>query len=276
MIIDYYSLRRVNPYLGVIQVIDTGAVRTYSTTGQRWQSRRVSDSERFWSDRAAATPATAEISRQALHRAVAERPALPFPAGDRYELWLLAKDTRLPLALLRTARWPEEMEEVADPVWRPFMPGEHGFDRRDGAGGAPGPGADQDRLHLLVNYAARPMPCAQWFERTAQGGGIGHGGLRVEASMERRHLPASAFPELLVSECWTRAEDAALVADFHDWNAALLLAHQGIGSGTRERLERAAAKYPARLLDTYPVLPQVLDESRLKVAMVQSRLMRSA
>ncbi|MGA7802309.1 MAG: hypothetical protein WCC36_16040 [Gammaproteobacteria bacterium] len=273
--VDYYSLRRVNPYLGVIQIVDAGSVRAYSTDGRTWQARRVYDSERFWSDAAEATPSWSDIGRAELQRALNERPSLPFPLGDRYELWLLDRSRGMPLALLKTCRWQRDVEEVNDPSWRPFLPGDSGFvageEARSGTGRY-----HQERLRTLVNYAARPMPAAQWFERHEDRSGTGQGGLHLDAEMAGRWLPPHAFPELLASEQWTDASDARLVRDFHDWHAALLLAHPNLCRATRVRLEEAACRRPERLLDSYPVLPLVIDREALKVAVVQARLIRSA
>jgi len=273
--VDYYSLRRVNPYLGVIQVVDAGGVRAYSTDGRAWQARRVYDGERFWSDAQDAVPSWSDVGRVELQRALSERPSVPFALGDRFELWLLERSSGLPLALLKTCRWQRDVDEVTDPSWRPFLPGDSGFRARAATGGASGT-YHQERLRTLVNYAARPMPAAQWFERTADGSGIGQSGLHLEAGMHGRRLPAQAFPELLVDEQWADPGDGQLVRDFHDWHAALLLAHPDLSRQTRVRLEKAACRRPERLLDSYAMLPSIIDRDAMTVAVVQARLIRSA
>ena len=91
---DCYGIRRVSPYLGVIQVIDVGDARAYSTDGLRWRFRALADEDRL----SGVLPGDG----MPLSRAVRERPLLPFPMGDRFELWLLSKATGRPLALLRT------------------------------------------------------------------------------------------------------------------------------------------------------------------------------
>ena len=277
--VEYYCVRRVNPYLGTIQVIDAGSVRAYSTTGKSWQARRVYDSERFWSehDVAAIGMGEGDLSKQALFKAIKHRPPLPFPDGDRYELWLLHKSSRLPLALLKTCRWEHDIEPVTDPKWQPFSPSMQGFAMDVSGVHLPADGMRAlERLAQLVNFAARPMPVAQWFERRADGGGIGRDGLRVGPELLGRQLPAEAFPELLVDEQWDSEAERGLVRAFHDWNAAQLLAHHGLARSTRARLEHAVSRHPDALLDTYPVLPEVLDPQALKVALVAARLIRSA
>lgn len=281
--IEYYGLRRVSPYLGVIQVVDTGLVRAYSTTGDQWIPRRVYDSERFWSDteNEALHAAFEVLPKHALVHALQHRPPIPFPMDDRYELWLLHKESRLPLALLKTCRWERDIAPVTDPNWQPFMPGEALFAMPDldspGRRWFSDPIRCQSDLANLVNSVAKPQPSAQWFKREADGSGAGGEGLRIGADLLGRTLPASAFPELLVDESvWPRSLDERLIKGFHGWLAPMLLAHQRLSSETRQRLEEATCRAPARLVDSYPMIPEIIDQDALEVAMVASKLMRSA
>lgn len=264
----YYGLRRFCPYQGVIQVVDIGMARAYSTDGRHWQVRihDAAAQPRMVRRRAGmriegeAATVTADDLMAALNR----RPPLPFPQRDRIELWLLNKETLLPLALIKTRCDLAEADEVTDPAWRPFLSGPCDFDRD-----VP---RRRDALERLVNLAARPRPVVQWFERLDDGSGIGHGGMRVGASLVGRHLPADAFPELLVDPHWDDPQAAALVADYHRWHAASLLAHQGISPATRAWLEAAVGHDPAALLRNRPMFPEVLDPDAMRVAMVRARL----
>jgi hypothetical protein len=276
--IHYYSLRRVNPYLGMIQVIDTGAVRAYSSTGERWQPRRVFDTGQFWTASEASHHCGFELlPRNALLAAIHERPILPFPQRDRYELWLLHRESGQPLALLRTCFWEHEREEVADPTWRPFMPGRAHFQvaflpRSRGA--MPDARHCQAELEQLINFAARPQPGTQWFLRQEDGSGLGLDGLRLDPARVGRRLPVDSFPELLVDEDhWPESWQADLVRAFHDSLAPQLLVHQRLSATTRARLEQAAQRTPQRLLDTYRMIPELLDAEGMTVAMVTARLM---
>ncbi len=278
--IRYYAVRRVNPYLGVIQVIDTGVVRAYSSSGERWQPRRVYDSQQFWSVSEASHNCGFELlPKDALLAAIRDRPAMPFPLQDRYEFWLLHKQSRMPLALLKTCHWERDMGSVQNPVWRPFPPGESRFQvpfLRNRAQQACSALECQAELERMVNYAARPQPSAQWFRRHDGGAGEGLNGLRVEAELVGRHLPADGFPELLVAEYgWPEAIQHELVMAFHDHLAPLLLVHQSLHVDTRARLERATQAAPARLVESYRMIPELLDEEGMAVAMVTAKLMNA-
>jgi hypothetical protein len=100
--------------------------------------------------------------------------------------------------------------------------------------------------------------------------------LRVAAAQIGLTLPRTAFPELLVDERWDQAQDALLISEYHDWNAGQLLAHQPLTRATRLRLEQAACRQPEKLLDPYPMIPEIIDEDAMKVALVQARLMRAS
>jgi len=265
---EYYGIRRLNPYQGVIQVIDLGGVRIYSSDGRRWQVRRV--------EVPAGVRAAGEIPAAEARAALEGRPPVPWPLADRHELWLLDRRDGRPLALLASCRWRWEAAMPEDPTWRPFAAGAARF---RSAAYERATGLRQghaERLARLVEHAARPHPRAQWFERRPDGSGLGLHGLRVGPELAGRVLARTAFPELLVREDWEDPAERALVADYHAWHAPALLAHWDLRPATRARLERAAAARPVALLEAWPAIPEVLDAARVRVALVQGRLMRAA
>jgi hypothetical protein len=274
MTVAYYALRRFCPYQGMIQVVDVGAARAYSTDGRHWTVRLQNPAD---TRRASVHNASADDLMQALN----DRPPLPFPQQDRVELWLLDKRSRLPLALVKTRRAVADIDEVKDPSWRPFLTNS-GFQcaaltdaqaaRRPAISAPP---RAQDVLERQVNLAARPLPVLQWFERLADGSGIGHDGLRVDATLRNRQLPRDAFPELLVADRWEDATEQALVREYHAWYAPLLLAHQNLTQTTRCWLETAAWRHPGRLLDNYAMFPEVLDRDAMQVALVSAKLIQA-
>jgi hypothetical protein len=271
----------------VIQVIDVGDACAYSTDGRIWRVRQQTASGLFrWSVTRLATGEDAGGGRIAnadrLVDAFKRQPRVPFPIRDRFELWLLDNRTRRPLALLRTRYKATDMEPVTDPHWRPFLLTDTGFvsstltrhESEHPRNGWPLPHRDQ--LESQVNVASRPMPAAQWFERLADGSGRGGKGLRLQDAEIGRMLDPHAFPELLISEDWQDDLQRGLVADYHDWYAASLLAHQNLTAATRERLEKAACRRPQPLLATYPLIPEILDRESIDVALVSARLMNAS
>lgn len=282
----YYGVRRLGPYLGVIQLIDVGDACAYSTNGRSWRIRQRTTSGRFrWGATLAPDENVDEVQIVGADRlvdALRHQPPVPFPLRDRYELWLLNSDNGTPLALLRTAYREQDVDKVEDPHWQPFTLTETEFV----SSGLQCMEADsvrrtrrtphRDRLEWQVNMISRPMPVAEWFERRPDGSGVSLGGLRVVSADIGRRLVAGDFPELLVSENWQDETDKVLVKDYHDWQAALLLGHHNLGRATRQRLERAACRRPRSLLAAYSLIPEILDKEAMQVALVSARLMNAS
>jgi hypothetical protein len=282
----YYGVRRLGPYLGVIQVIDVGDACAYSTNGRTWRIRQQTASGRFrWGVTQVSDENVSDVrlvGADNLVEALKKQPPVPFPIRDRFELWLLNSSTRRPLALLRTRYKALDMEQVTDPHWRPFLMTDTEFvsptlsehEKNQPRKGWPLPHRDQ--LDSQINVASRPMPAAQWFERHPDGSGTGRGGLRLKEGETGRTLAAEAFPELLISEAWDNDVQRGLVTDYHNWYAASLLAHQNLSADTRRRLEQAACRRPRTLLAVYPLIPEILDQDAIDVALVSARLMNAS
>lgn len=282
----YYGVRRLGPYLGVIQVIDVGDACAYSTNGHTWRIRQQTASGRFrWGVTQVSTDDINDVhivNADKLVEALKNQPPVPFPVRDRFELWLLHNKTRLPLALLRTRYKATDMEPVTDPHWRPFLMTDTGFisptlaahEKAKPRNGWPIPHRDQ--LESQVNVASRPMPAAQWFERHSDGSGTGRSGLRLKSDETGRTLAAEAFPELLICENWENELQQGLVTDYHNWYAASLLAHQNLSAATRQRLESAACERPQTLLAVYPLIPEIIDQDAMDVALVSAKLMNAS
>lgn len=281
----YYSVRQANPYRGLIQVIDAGEAHALSMDGERWEIRCRNKYRQFWPVGFWSEQEGGQLrgcpQASAILEAMERRPPVPFSAGDRTELWLLQKDTGLPLALLQTLRTGSTTEKVSDPTWRPFAIEDNTFvatclaslDRSRRVGAWPTP--HRDVLARQVNAAARPHPMAQWFTRDPSGAGLGGEGTRIPDEWIGRRLGRSQFPELLVDEHWAGQLEARLVQEYHEWHAAALLTHAHLARRTRRRLENAACAQPERLLKVYRLIPEFVDRQSVEIAMVGARLMHA-
>ncbi len=272
---QYYALRRFCPYQGVVQVVEVGNARAYSEDGQHWTVRIERSYTRYdaCSEHDEDTPvATANDLMEAINN----HPGIPFPLEDRVELWLLHKETQLPLALIKSRRHLEDADAVTDPTWHPFLGSNTDFKsptldekRKQTRSTA----RAQDVLEREINMAARPRPKLQWFARASNGSGVGHSGMRVDEALLGRQLAVDDFPELLVREDWADDTRRELVREYHEWYAPSLLAHQNIRNETRAWLENAARRRPDVILKHYPMYPEVLDEEAMQVSLVSGRLM---
>lgn len=304
-----HSLRRVNPFLGVVQVIEGDSARAISLDGVDWEIQVETRSPdglwgsmnegratrryfRFglWSRNAGLWRVPVNpildigemLAEQAtILVALAEHAgALPFPLSDRYELWALDHDA-MPLALLATADSAARAAKLRAEPWQAAPLTDHRFRScvLDAEPASPAE-AENPRRHAaaverLVHRAiGTPVP-EQWFERLPDGAGRGLSN-RVPAPLADRTLSASAFPERLVRETWQTPRDRALVADYLAWLAPQLLTLQGLGDVTRARVERDACAQAVALDALYPLYPRVIDHERLDAARVEARLRRAA
>jgi hypothetical protein len=304
-----YSLRRVNPLEGVVQVLERDAARAISRDGVEWEIQVETDSpntlwgslntgnvqRRFfrfgtWSRRRGLwrVPVNPildigemiEESEALIADLRASVDQVPFAPADRLELWLLDKHS-LPLALLATTDEPGRIGDLRPQPWQAAPLREHGFrsavlDREPArAAEAENPRRHAAAVEALILETAGGNPVQQWFERFPDGGGRGlpH---RVPAALAGRELPAEQFPELPWRTDWTAERDAALMADYVAWSAPRLLTLHGLTDATRTGLEAAARRQAEAVDALYPLYPRILDRGLIDAARVEARLRRAA
>jgi hypothetical protein len=119
----YYALRRVNPYRGVVQHVDVGEASASSHDGLTWHLR-ADDGYGWvrpvgvWEEGEGLKIGQAGGLEDIL-AALETRPALPFPIFDVHELWLLDRESGLPLALLASDRGADPGEAKTEAEWFP-------------------------------------------------------------------------------------------------------------------------------------------------------------
>ncbi|MBI3899753.1 MAG: hypothetical protein HY308_15865 [Gammaproteobacteria bacterium] len=278
----YYSLRRLSPYQGTVQVAECTGFRAMSADGLRWRVQFLNQRTRLSSYgvwRADGHGSLIETERtQPIVRVLRERPPLPFPLADQLELWLLDAHEQLPLALLASTLSGRTPPTVTVARWRATLSGDDGFQAPSFIADA-GPvshishGAVLDRC---IQHAAGPQPQAQWFERAADGSAIGVSTSGLDTTLSGRRLERAWFPELLVREHWENEQERQLVRDYHEWHAANLLTHTNLSRLTRQMLEQAACRQSAKLFRVRHLLPEVVNEELLRIALVEAVIRQSA
>lgn len=296
-----YGVRRLNPFQGVVQAVETPQGRALSNDGVRWEIQVLAARpEHSWRSGNRLAPVlryfrfgswTAEsglrqvplspimeidVMQQACAAMVQVLPGclerLPFPLRDRYELWLLDPDQR-PLALLASTADPAYMGELRPQPWAATALREHGFhsatlsalgiDERE----RDDPRAHAARLERLVRNAGGSPPRCGWFERQPDGGGLSSDG--------QGRLDAAAFPLLLLREEWDATAESCLVRDYLNWCAPWLLTLNDLDDATRGRLERAARRRAPVVESRYRLYPKVIQPELIDAARVEARLRRS-
>lgn len=283
MHIRAYAHRRVNPYRGVVHILDLGEATAQTHDGITWYLR-AEDGQGLmrpvgvWVEGEGVRAGT-RIPAE-LIEALRQHPPLPFRLADRMELWLLDKEHGLPLAMLASVLPSRFRHERIEPEWHPFALSHTAFrsatlTRREENTGTSS-SRHRDWLARTVNGAARPYPAAQWFLRQPDGSGEGRSGLRLEAQWHQRTLAAQDFPELLVRASWNNPLEQSVIKDYYVSLAPLLLLLPDLSDATREWLEAAACRRPVWLARVHRLIPRVLDRARLNAALVAARLEMAA
>jgi len=305
MAVHCHALRRLGPFRGTLQVVQVEDGRAFSANGESWKMELLSRkpvrrsgpwgdlgpaaAERryftygMWSRRGGLerVPLNAILGDQSDHpalapllQALADAPPLPFELADHLELWLLDATDDLPLALLRS----QVGDDAPPPVPRTQL-GWRALSHDATGGAAPAAGQPGEELtghgapaleQQVIARAGGVARRAQWFRRRG-GGGQGLGVLGEAGALEARHLPAAAFPPLLVREAWPQeAEQRRMDAYIRRLAAALLTLP--LEPQLRRRLETLAARHPRRLYGYHRLLPAVMDRERVNAALVAARL----
>lgn len=279
----YYSLRRLSPYQGTVQVVEMPGFSAMSADGVTWELRMANPAGRptraVWrKDGVIDIPITERT--QPFLDALLFQPQLPFPLADTLELWLLDAQDAMPLALLASALPTMAAPTMVDATWRAAFAGDDGFVSQSLRATAAHP-PDQpfiphgEVLNRCVRRASSARARAQWFRRGPNGEGVGLQGRGIDDNLVGRALEQPSFPELLLRELWGSDVETGLVRDYHDWLAPTLLTHSGLARETRDRLERAACRQAEKLFRVRHLLPEVINNDLIEVALVEAVLRRA-
>jgi len=280
----YYSLRQWAPYQGTVQVVEIPGFRAVSRDGRQWQIQVRNEGIRFFTYGTWCADGSGNLiaieRTQPLVDAMESLPALPFPAIDTLELWLLDQKDRMPMALLRSMPDTRRPFVATSLRWQPAITWGTEFVSSSFQSHAE-PEGDQHVTHdqlleRFVSAEAGAFPAAQWFRRQPDGSGIGLESSNLSEDESSRTLPADAFPELLVRESWEDELFEAMIRDYHAWQAPELLTHNTISNIARDRLEHHACDAAQRLYRLRGVLPKILNEDLLQTAFVEAVIRQTA
>jgi hypothetical protein len=279
----YYSMRRLSPYQGTVQITELPDFRAVTSDGIAWrvqflnQRSRVTGHAVWRADGGGNLIETPHTS--GLIQALQNHPPFPFPSQDNLELWLLDAREQKPLAILASTLGRIRPPRSVDTRWHATLAEDDSF---VAPSLAPENGAvstsyiqHSEVLSRCVQKAAGPLERAQWFRREDDGSGTGLHGCRLDAAQVGRKLGREAFPELLLREQWEVEREQKLVSDYHDWQAPNLLTHTWLSHATRDRLERAACRQAEKLYKIRHFLPEIVNRDLLNVAFVEAVIRRS-
>ena len=296
-----YAVRQVNPFEGVLQIIETHNARAYSPNGRVWQIQVIAQRpdhtwrsfshsepiEQFFnfglwdaeyglhkipanpvmdigSMRDAAEQITAEIGK------LEDR--LPFPLVDNYECWA-TDDCGAPIALLATAEAPATIRDMRVEHWHATRLPDHSFVSKSLLNrGTPATGDMGSRQHAahLERMVRQTGQQQAWFKRLANG----RGEPMDKKSAEMRE--AAEFPPLGLKTDWKVPREHELVDDYLRWLSPRLLMLQNIDDERRRGLERSACARATELAAVYRLIPIIMDRQAIEAARVEARLRRTS
>jgi hypothetical protein len=297
-----YSERILNPFRGVMNVIALDDAEAVTTDGVNWSLYVrdlfdiTEDPEEFahidnphirfgtWNindglKRAPVLPGYHYLEIQHKGERLLEvvrhyAADVPFEFRDYYELWLLEKDTKQPLALIDSACCDRDLYDNDLLTWRSGNLCRSQF-RSETTTLMAGQDTHADLLNQLVNTRAGNKPSAQWFLREANGYGYGLKGINLEQGLVGREMSPRLFPRMFVEEQWDSDSHTKLVNEFINWMSPWLLLLDFLKDPQRETLERAARKH-ALLVDKLHVLyPRIIEEKHIKAARVEAMLRKT-
>jgi len=282
-----YAIRRVNPFLGVMQVIETGDGRAISSNGVVWEIELRTERSGMWGslnqdvkqavyyrfglwsaeEGLVNRPLAPHLDREQLTsqyefliQTIKERLRyIPFKLLDTRELWLFDKDERQPLALLASLKPGDKQPSPEPKYWKSCL----------GANGV----ASQYRfpaarkLENLIESTASSNVCRYWVNREEDGGGL------LERSKDS--FCVDEFPSFLISDNWPDEEDSSMVNEYIEWIAPSLLTLQNLTDAERVRLENSLNVQAVSVEHHWHLFPVMIDEKKLKAARVQCRLQKA-
>lgn len=297
-----YSERILNPFRGVMNVIALDDAEAVTTDGVNW-SLYVRDSfdtqddpEEFadidnpnirfgtWSEaeglkRAPVLPCYHYQEIQYKGERLLEvlrhyANDVPFEFRDYYELWVLEKDTRQPLALIDSVCCDREIYNTNMLAWRAGNLC-HRYFKSSVTALDDDVHTHADLLDKLINERVGGKSSAQWFLRDESGYGYGLDGINLDSELEGRELSPRLFPRMFIEQHWENQQHSELVNDFINWQSPWLLLLDFLKDTQREALELAARKH-ALLVDKLHLLyPKIIEEKHIKAARVEAMLRKT-
>lgn len=285
-----YATRRVNPFLGVMQIVEAEEGRALSCNGVVWEIlvRATRGSTRggldqidkkktyfrfgMWSNndglmKRASSPAAdqdyfelASKCEKLVEHVREHQCQLPFHLEDNIELWLFGSNTQQPLALLSSLIPGASLPSPEPRYWSSCI----------GADGSPGqrrfPQARE--LETQVKQRAGLNTNKYWIKRLPGGDGL------VENTGDTIH--ADRFPVFLLDEKWANDEEQQRAHEYIEWISPSLLTLQHLDNETRARIERNLNVQAVSIEHHWHLYPEIINQKLLKAARVQSKIEKSS
>ncbi len=296
---QFFSVRRLSPFQGTVQIIDAQESRAFSNNGISWQIQikhhlakpnwgsleNIFSAQKYvrygiWNEQQGlnrfSIPPTLnadhvnQLGSEIIQEICTHQEQLPFKLTDCFEHWLLDRESLLPAALLTSSIEEQRIDQSYAPEWQSHnneMPPMN--DTGDSEKSEQDP---FDRLEQLLKFAAGQPPLTQWFERLPDGSGRGIYARKLDKEKESRTLADDVFPTMLLRNDWRDEDLNALVRRYHQWQAPYLLTLTTITDDQRGLLEVSACKNPLLVYELHRLFPKIVQKKLIKRAIVEAQL----
>lgn len=278
-----YAIRRVNPFLGVLQIIKNRSGRAISANGKVWDievnaeehdlysfSQAVQDNiyirYGLWSadEGLVSRPlnphgADDPLTEKCHHLIAAIESSvdkLPFKLQDTRELWLFDSDGLTPIALLATTQ-PSELFSMPEPRYWSSCLGADGVSSQYRF-------AESRELEQQVKARAGFNIRKFWLQRNADGSALNETTQQV--------LHGQQIPPFLLNQNWGDEDNRLRVQQFIQWIAPSLLTLQMINPEQRQYLEQYLNIQAVSVEHHWRLYPTVINQKYVTSARVQSRI----
>ncbi len=278
-----YAIRRVNPFLGVLQIIKNSSGRAISANGVVWDIE-VSADENDWTSLAQTNEndvyiryglwsAEEGLVSRPLNPHGADDPLtdkclsviqaiqsnlenIPFKLQDTRELWLFDSDTLTPLALLAAMR-PQDRPVSPEPRYWSSCLGADGVSSQYRF-------AESRELEQQVKARAGFNIKKYWLQRQPDGSAL------KEATEER--IPAELIPPFLIAQQWENPLERKRAQAYMEWIAPSLLTLQMINAEQRLKLEQKLNVQAVSVEHHWRLYPKIIQQKYIKSARIQCQL----
>lgn len=296
MTIRCYAQRLLNPFRGVINIIEYESCEAVSMDGVHWDiyvqdadlvsdiddDIRVQTSDiRYghWSKaeglkRGPLYPSAdfkrlEEMGDFVYEYLLQHHHKVPFPFEDHYELWLLDQEDQ-PLALIDSVTDPQKLDLDRPACWQIGLACRESFQS-----GAMKTENSADYLNAYISQRCANQSHAQIFHRQADGGGTGLHGIDLEPQLQGRILPESAFPRFMIQQANHDEQHHQLINEYLDWLAPWLLLLPHLDQEERKYYEEQSRRNALAVEKQYRLYPEIIDDSQIKASLVEAQLRRS-
>lgn len=314
--INFNSIRLLNPFRGVLQIVRLDIGRLLSLDGINWRLQIKTNLQTvpwglvdtqsvinayvlygIWSEKQGLTrlplnpgidPDRAQVAAEHLLEALENLPEIPFALKDNIEYWLLDSDNLRPLVLINSICHISVKPKSIDNDWQPTLSNDNSLSIRISDNSFSDNEQKTDKTKYCKDRAANEYlrkvfsKCfnqsitGSWIERQTDGSGIAIKTKAENDPVEQTLFAASDFPKCLLAINEFPGQYQKSLQDYVRWQAPFLLSQQGIDDQDREQWKIDAFNQPMLVHDLYKTYPKLINKKLINAALVEAVLRKAA